>query len=138
MSQPQFTIRHLDHIVLRVVDVEHMLSFYQDVLGCTFDRRNDDIGLVQVRAGASLIDFVPVNSELGRSGGAAPGPTGRNLDHFCLRIDPFDDVAVRAHLQAHGVQAGPTALRYGADGSGPSIYLSDPEGNTIELKGAPR
>ena len=132
-----FTIRAIDHIVLRVVDLERMLAFYRDALGCTVERRQDAIGLVQLRAGASLIDLVPVEGVLGRAGGAAPGREGRNLEHFCLRIEPFDEAAIRAQLAAHGVDAGPVESRYGADGTGPSLYLDDPEGNTIELKGAP-
>lgn len=127
----------LDHLVLRVVDLDAMLGFYVGVLGCTVERRVDGIGLVQLRAGRSLIDLVPVDSELGRLGGAAPGAEGRNLDHFCLRVESFDEAAIRAHLAAHGVDAGKTESRYGAEGQGPSIYISDPQGNVVELKGPP-
>ena len=130
-------IRELDHLVLRIVDLPAMLDFYGGVLGCTIERRVDSIGLVQLRAGRSLIDLVPVTGELGRAGGAAPGREGRNLDHFCLRVEPFDEAAIRAHLRAHGIEAGPLAQRYGAEGDGPSLYLQDPEGNTVELKGPP-
>ncbi len=130
-------IRDIDHIVLRVVDLDAMLGFYCDVLGCTVERRQEAIGLIQLRAGRSIVDLVPVDGELGRAGGAPPGREGRNLDHFCLRVDPFDEAAIRSHLAAHGVQAGPTEARYGAEGSGPSIYLRDPEGNVVELKGPP-
>ena len=130
-------IRELDHLVLRIVDLPAMLDFYGGVLGCTVERRVDSIGLVQLRAGRSLIDLVPVTGELGRAGGAAPGREGRNLDHFCLRVEPFDEAAIRAHLRAHGIEAGPLAQRYGAEGDGPSLYLQDPEGNTVELKGPP-
>jgi glyoxylase I family protein len=132
---PPFLIRGLDHIVLRVVDLQKMLRFYTDVLGCTMERRQEELGLYQVRAGSSLIDLVTVDGKLGRAGGAAPGAEGRNLDHFCLRIEPFDPQALQAHLAGH--DAGPVASRYGAEGEGPSIYLRDPEGNTIELKGPP-
>ncbi len=96
-----------------------------------------EIGLYQVRAGSSLIDLVPVDGKLGRTGGRAPGSNGRNLDHFCLRIDPFDADEILAHLARHGVAGGNVESRYGAEGSGPSIYVADPEGNTVELKGAP-
>lgn len=129
--------REIDHVVLRVVDVDAMRAFYCDVLGCTLERVQEKIGLVQLRAGRSIVDLVPVASELGRAGGAAPGREGRNMDHFCLRVDPFDDAAIRAHLQAHGIEAGPTGQRFGAEGQGPSIYLTDPEGNGVELKGPP-
>ena len=95
-----FKIVAIDHVVLRVADVERSLSFYRDVLGCQEERRVEDIGLFQLRAGDSLIDLVSLDSELGRLGGAGPGPEGRNMDHFCLTIDPFDEAAVRAHLAA--------------------------------------
>jgi len=130
-----FRIRSIDHIVLRVVDLEAMLRFYCDGLGCTVLRRRDEIGLVQLRAGASLIDLVPVEGQLGRAGGAAPGEEGRNLDHFCLSIEPFDEAEIRSQLARHGYAAGPVERRYGADGYGPSIYATDPEGNVVELKG---
>ena len=130
-------IRDIDHLVLRVADLARMLHFYMDVLGCSVERRQDDIGLVQLRAGRALIDLVPVQGALGRAGGAAPGREGRNLDHFCLRVEPFDEAAIRRHLQAHRVEAGATARRNGAEGEGPSIYVCDPEGNVVELKGPP-
>ena len=132
-----FTVQGIDHVVLRVVDVEGVIRFYQDVLGCAVERRKDDLGLIQLRAGRSLIDLVDVNGELGQKGGAAPGAEARNMDHFCLRIDPFDEAQIRAHLRAHGVEAGELATRYGAEGGGPSLYIQDPEGNTVELKGPP-
>ena len=130
-------IRDIDHVVLRVADLPAMLAFYCDVLGCTLERRVDELGLVQLRAGRSLIDLVPVDSKLGRVGGAAPGRGGRNLDHFCVRLEPFDETAIRRHLANHGIDAGPTESRYGAEGQGPSIYISDPEDNVVELKGPP-
>jgi glyoxylase I family protein len=130
-------IRELDHLVLRVVDLDRMLQFYCEVLGCAVERRDDSIGLVQLRAGRSLVDLVPVTGKLGRAGGAPPGIGGRNLDHFCLRVDPFDEAAVRLHLNDNGVQVGTLETRNGAEGEGPSIYINDPEGNVIELKGPP-
>jgi len=130
-------IRDIDHVVLRVVDLPRMLHFYCDALGCAVERRDDQIGLIQLRAGRSLIDLVPVDGQIGRGGGAAPGAEGRNLDHFCLRVEPFDEAAIRAHLRGHAIDAGPIEMRYGAQGRGPSIYLTDPEGNTVELKGPP-
>ena len=128
-------IREIDQLVLRVVDLDNMLRFYCEVLGCTVERRQDEIGLVQLRAGRSILDLVPVTGKLGQAGGAAPGKEGRNLDHFCFRIDPFDEPSLRRHLDEHGVEAGPVASRYGAEGQGPSIYVTDPEGNVVELKG---
>jgi glyoxylase I family protein len=130
-------IREIDHLVLRVVDLDSMLHFYRDVLGCTIERRQDEIGLVQLRAGRSLIDLVPVDGKLGKVGGAAPGREARNMDHFCVRVEPFDAADIRRHLEAQGVEVGPVAARYGAEGEGPSIYITDPEANVVELKGAP-
>ena len=130
-------IREIDHVVLRVSDLEAMLRFYCDALGCTVERRQDEIGLIQLRAGRSLVDLVPVDGRLGRMGGAAPGPEGRNVDHVCFRVEPFDAGAIAAHLAGLGVEAGEVSSRYGAEGEGPSIYLTDPEGNTVELKGPP-
>ena len=93
-------IREIDHLVLRVRDLDKMLWFYCGVLGCSVQRRQDDIGLVQLRAGRSIVDLVVVDGVLGRAGGAAPGAEGRNLDHFCLRIEPFDEPAIRQALVA--------------------------------------
>ncbi|MGE5104011.1 MAG: VOC family protein [Betaproteobacteria bacterium] len=131
------SIRDIDHVVLRVVDVDAMLGFYCGVLGCTLDRRRDDLGLVQLRAGRAMIDLVVVDGKLGRMGGRAPDVEGRNLDHLCLRLERFNEAALRAELREAGIAAGETATRYGAEGDGPSIYVTDPEGNTVELKGPP-
>lgn len=125
----------IDHLVLRVVDLERMIRFYCDALGCSVERRRDDIGLVHLRAGRSLIDFVSIDGPLGRAGGSAPATEGRNLDHFCLRVEPFDEATIRAQLARHGADPGPVQQRFGAEGTGPSLYLRDPEGNTVELKG---
>lgn len=130
-------IREIDHIVLRVLDMDAMSRFYCDVLGCAVERRQDGLGLLQLRAGRALLDLVAVDGELGRKGGAAPGAEGRNLDHVCLRVEPFDASAIRRHLAAAGIASEAPALRYGAGGEGLSIYLHDPEGNMIELKGPP-
>jgi glyoxylase I family protein len=131
------TIKQLDHLVLRVTDLRAMMAFYTDVLNCPIEKIQEDLGLYQLRAGSSLIDLVPINGKLGQKGGAAPAQEGRNLDHFCLQVDPFDADAIIAHLRAHGADPAPVASRYGARGQGPSIYVADPEGNTVELKGPP-
>ena len=132
-----FTIRGLDHVVLRAREPAILERFYCEVLGCSLEKRQPDFGLTQLRAGNTLIDLVDIAGRIGRQGGAAPGKEGRNMDHFCLRIDPFDGAAIAAHLAAHGVAAGEVKTRYGADGNGPSLYLFDPEGNQVELKGPP-
>lgn len=132
-----FNVQRIDHVVLRVADIERSIAFYAQVLGCAVVRRRDDLGLVHLRAGASMIDLVAIDGVLGRKGGAAPGADGRNLDHLCLRIEPFDDRALRAHLAAHAVVVdGATAVNFGAEGDGLSLYIHDPDGNTLELKGA--
>jgi catechol 2,3-dioxygenase-like lactoylglutathione lyase family enzyme len=131
-------VRGIDHVVLRVADVERSLRFYCDVLHCVEERRLEALGLYQLRAGTGLIDLVDVASPLGRQGGAAPGAEGRNVDHVALQLDGFDEREIRAHLEVHGVAAGDVADRYGAEGMGPSLYVRDPDGNTIELKGPGR
>jgi glyoxylase I family protein len=127
----------IDHIVLRARDAERLTRFYCDVLGCTVEKRQDKIGLIQLRAGSTLIDIVGIDGELGRMGGAPPGREGRNLDHFALRVERLHPLALRAHLARHGVAMGDVKPRYGAEGEGPSVYIEDPEGNVIELKGPP-
>jgi catechol 2,3-dioxygenase-like lactoylglutathione lyase family enzyme len=128
-----FAIKGLDHVVLRVADLDRAVRFYCEVLGCSEERRVASISLVQLRAGASLIDLVP-------AAGAPEVPRDQeagNMDHFALRIDPFDEGTLRAHLADHGVEVGEVARRYGAEGQGPSLYIQDPDGNTVELKGPP-
>jgi catechol 2,3-dioxygenase-like lactoylglutathione lyase family enzyme len=130
-------VRGIDHVVLRITDVERSLRFWRDALGCEVERRSDALGLIQLRAGAALIDLVPVDSPLGRAGGPPPGPSGRNMDHVALRIERLDAEALAAHLRAHGIEPGDVARRYGAEGDGPSMYVRDPDGNVVELKGPP-
>lgn len=130
-------IKQIDHLVLRVVDVNAMMDFYINVIGCSLEKIQEEIGLYQLRAGSSLIDIVSVDGKLGKVGGSAPGQEGRNLDHFCLRIDPFDADEITQYLKGKGAEPGQVESRYGAEGEGPSIYVTDPEGNIVELKGAP-
>lgn len=131
-----FRIQDIDHIVLRVVDLERMIDFYCNVLGCSVAWRRPDLGLVHLRAGSAMIDLVPVGGKLGALGGAAPGKEGRNLDHVCLRVSPFDEAQVVSHLQSRGARIGEIRPRFGAQGEGVSIYVYDPEDNLVELKGA--
>jgi glyoxylase I family protein len=126
-----FAILGIDHVVLRATDPAALERFYVEVLGCSLEKRQGT--LTQLRAGAALIDIVPAG-ELGPAGGTSRGG-GANLDHLCLRVDPFDAAAIARHLAAHGAVCGPEASRYGAQGQGPSVYLTDPEGNGVELKG---
>lgn len=130
-----FELAGLDHIVLRTTRLSSMLDFYCGVLGCTVERETSpDTGLIQLRAGEALIDLVTVDSELGRMGGGPPTATGNNLDHFCLQLMPITEQEILEHLRGHGIEAGEFASRYGAQGQGNSLYIQDPDGNTVELR----
>jgi glyoxylase I family protein len=133
MSNHPFIIHGIDHIVLRVRQLSRSLAFYCDLLGCTIEREQPQLGLTQLRAGSSLIDLVTLDGPLGA--GEPPG-AGRNLEHFCLRIAPFDEPALIDWLTARGIEVGESALRYGAEGEGRSFYIDDPDGNRVELKAA--
>ena len=128
-------IRGIDHIVLRVADLARAIGFYCGVLGCREERRIEALGLVQLRAGSGLIDLVDVSGALGRVGGPPPGESARNMDHFALQLASFDEDGLRAELAAAGIEAGEVGERYGAQGVGPSLYIRDPDGNVVELKG---
>lgn len=131
-------IRNIDHVVLRTTGVDRLVAFYCDVLGCQVERTlPPDVGLVQLRAGDALIDIVAADSELGRAGGGPPDPQGPNLDHVCLYLEPIEERNLIDWLAQNGIEAGPFERRYGATGFGPSIYIRDPDGNTVELKPAP-
>jgi glyoxylase I family protein len=129
------TIRGIDHVVLRVKDMDAMRRFYCEVLGASHVAYRPEFGMSHLRVGAAMIDLVEVDGPLGKAGGAAPGREGRNMDHLCLRVEPFDQGAIVAHLKKHGVVVGEIRNRFGAEGNGASVYLTDPEGNTVELKG---
>ena len=131
-------IRGLDHVLLRVRDLERSLYFYTQVLDAREERRVDRAGLIQLRAGAQLIDLVPLDGPIGRAGGRGPETEGRNVDHFALRLAAFDENRLRTHLEKHGIEPGEVNTRYGADGFGPSMYIHDPDGNVVELKGPPQ
>jgi len=127
LGDPSLRVKGLDHIVLRVADIDRAIDFYGRVLGLHVERRLAEIGLVQLRAGAAMIDLVPkTDSE-----------AGRNVDHFAVQIEAMDVPALSAHLERHGIDPGEVRRRYGAEGYGSSIYITDPDGNTVELKGPP-
>lgn len=130
-----FAIKQLDHIVLRVRDLDRSVTFYSEILGCEVAKRRVDLGMVHLRAGLSMIDLVDVNGKLGKEGGHAAGDSGRNVDHFCLRIEPFEDLRLIEYLQRAGAAPSTAVMRYGAEGTGLSLYCVDPDGNQIELKG---
>ena len=133
MSHP-IAITGFDHIVLRVRDKAASLAFYEGVLGLAVDRDRPELGLTHIRAGGQMIDLITLDGLLGKMGGAGPGAEARNLDHFALQLAPFDEAAIRGHLAAHGVEIVEEGQRYGASGSGLSLYVRDPDGNTVELK----
>jgi len=138
-SKTMLRIRKVDHLVLRSNNVAEMVRYYCEVLGCRVERKLPAAtGLTQLRAGDALIDIVAVDSELGRAGGGPPTRTENNLDHFCLELEAIGQVELRAWLDSHGVDSGDFQTRYGAGGFGPSIYIQDPDGNTIELRMAAR
>ncbi|SAL70698.1 glyoxalase/bleomycin resistance protein/dioxygenase superfamily protein [Caballeronia terrestris] len=129
-----FTIRDIDHVVIRCADLDNMVRFYEAVLGCPVEKEQRDLGLVQLRAGRALIDLLQIGAKIDRPE-SGPAGAGRNMDHLCLRIEPFDPTALHDHLTENGARIGEEARRYGAEGFGPSLYFFDPEGNMIELKG---
>jgi catechol 2,3-dioxygenase-like lactoylglutathione lyase family enzyme len=132
-----FSIQRIDHLVLRVSDLGRSEAFYKAVLNCEVVRRRDDLGLLHLRAGASMIDLISIDGRLGRLGGAGPVHQARNVDHFCLLIEPFVEESIVRHLTKHGITAhGPAGTNFGAEGDGLSLYFDDPDGNTIEVKGA--
>ena len=136
MTGAPFKLAALDHVVLRVPDMARALAFYRGVLGAEIERRLERIGMVQLRVGASIIDLVDLNgSWLKAAGAKAFTPDAVNVDHICIRIEPFDEQAIEAYLKGHGVEVGEKGIRYGAQGDGPSIYIRDPFGTTVELKG---
>ena len=120
-----FESRRIDHVVLLVHDLPAMVAFYESALGCVVERKLDRISLVQLRAGDSLLDLVANDQPR----------TGKNMDHLCFRVDPFDPKDIAARLKPFNIDPGEAVDRYGSEGDGPSIYFNDPEGNQIELKG---
>ncbi len=130
-------ITKLDHVVLRVADIEKSIHFYKDILGCTEARIRKDTGLYQFQAGASMIDLVPLDGEIGKRTGYGPPSAGRNVDHIALTIAEFDEDALMAHLRSNGIAPTESGQRFGAEGTGPSLYMEDPDGNVVELKGPP-
>lgn len=133
MSAPTpFNVMGLDHVVLRVNDLERSSNFYENILGCGLERELPELGLYQYRAGRQIIDLVPVGSKLG--GSNPVNQAAKNLDHFCLTISPFNENEIRAFLAGHGIECSETLERYGAEGFGRSVYVEDPDGNIVELK----
>lgn len=118
-------VQQLDHIVVKCADVEKSLAWYTGVLGLPGER------IDEWRAGETYFPSVRINAEtiidLFPS-----GRDGENVDHFCVVIEPVDFDAIVASGEFN-VLSGP-APRWGARGEGTSLYVSDPDGNTIELR----
>jgi glyoxylase I family protein len=123
-------VAELDHVVLRCRDQNRALDFYTRILGLREERRIDQIGLIQLRAGRSMIDLVPATHPRAED--------GLNVDHVCLAVEARDLNEVARYLRELSVEViGEPAMRYGAHGAGLSIYIRDPEGNVVELKQMP-
>ena len=135
MALPDCELKGIDHVVIRVHQLAPMLNFYCDILGACLIKENAEIGLYHLSVGSSMIDLVPVDGKLGLRGGAPPDREGRNVDHIAIKIAPFDSEKIRKYLAGQGIASEEPVIRFGASGNGPSIYIKDPEGNGIELKG---
>ena len=132
-----FRVLGIDHLVLRCSNLPVMQDFYCRALGFEVAKRNEPLGLVHLRSRAAMIDLISLDGPLGLAGGAAPGEEGRNMDHLCLRVDPFEMEPLTRHFAAFGVAPSELRTRFGAEGDGPSFYVRDPEGNRVEIKGPP-
>ena len=133
-SLPLVTITEMDHIVLRVKDVEESLRFYSELLGLPVERveqwRSGEVRFPSVRINAdTIIDLFASDQETISKEGA------RNQDHYCMVIEPTDMEALKAGFEALGVgiQAGP-GKRWGSHGDGISLYIYDPDNNVVELR----
>ncbi len=135
-TSPPFALEGLDHVVLLVDGMDEAEKFYRLVLGCTVERNLPQYGMLQLRAGAALIDLVDIASAEG-AWAKPPVPGGRNMDHVCIATGRWDEVAMRAHLTDHKVEIVEEGIRGGARGDGLSFYIKDPSGNVLELKGPP-
>jgi len=127
----------MDHIVLNVSDMEAMLDFYLRLLELPAERleayREGKVPFPSVRLGEdTIIDFFP-EKMWARQGEA--GPCGAHLNHFCLALEKteWDKLAERLKKGGVAIEAGP-AERWGAYGTGISIYFRDPENNLIEAR----
>lgn len=131
-----FRVLAIDHVVLRCRDLPVMLEFYCNGLGFEVAKRNEPLGLVHLKSHAAMVDLISLDGPLGRAGGAGAGTEGRNMDHLCLRVDPFDPEALMRHFEALGAAPAELRTRFGGQGDGLSFYVSDPEGNRVEIKAA--
>jgi glyoxylase I family protein len=128
-SNHPIQFRGIDHVVLRVTDIERSLHFYTEILGLSLERIIEDIGVYQIRCGQNLIDLCVL-----KEGKQLADKDERGIDHLCLMVHGDFD-AIVSHVKEQGVPItfGPVEL-YGATGFGTSIYVLDPDGHTLELK----
>lgn len=134
MESPPFSIKRLDHIVLRTANVQRLTNFYLD-LGLTIERdAREQFGLMQLRMGEALLDILDIDGPLGVDA-ESPVRNRANLDHFAVRIEPFDDAAIQDFCKTRGIEAVSRASLLGAEGYGPAVVITDPDGNRVELKG---
>ena len=163
-KSPPFDLKRLDHVVIRCQNYRAMFEFYTQVLGCTIDKPSDvnrfGGALTHLRAGDAMIDLLSYDetalTEEGRQavmkmhGGGEGVPSDKSLndiasfeagvstmDHLCIRASPFDEEKIIEFMNEMGVNVIDSGNRYGSEGVGPSLYVKDPEGNVVELKGPP-
>ncbi len=133
-SKPPFTLAGLDHVVFIVDDMAKAVSWYEDVLGAVIGYTYPQLGMEQMWVGTELIVLWDITNP-GAKDAIPPVKGGRNVDHVCIALSPFDKQAMRDHLAAHGVEIEREAFHGGARGMGNSFYVRDPFGNKLELKG---
>jgi glyoxylase I family protein len=132
-SSRPFQLDGIDHVLLVVDGMPRAIRFYQDVLGCELKRELPQYAMAELKAGRSALDLVDAAAAEG-AWARSPGP-GRNMDHLCLAISAWDEDGLRRHLAAHGA-AIVEARREVEDGRAwLSLYVRDPSGNVIELRG---
>ena len=149
----------IDHVVLKVDDLERMAEWYKTVLGCRVAKHNVALLMIHLDAGSALIDLVDNAGPLGDNNNSMNNSMNSNdndednnnnndndndnnndnqhqkLDHICLGLKEFDAAAIREHLSSNGVAiTTEVAVRYGKGGNGESLFFHDPEGNRIEIK----
>lgn len=136
MPQIPFSLVGIDHVVFIVDDMDAALDWYRRVLGCEIGYSYPALGMEQVWAGAALIVLWDITHP-GGAGAVPPVAGGRNVDHVCIATSAFAPEAMRAHLAREGVEIEREAVHGGARGMGFSIYIRDPFGNKLEIKGPP-
>jgi|GEM_PF-719437 len=152
-----FSVQALDHVVLRSAEPQALVDFYTQLLNANCERVVDDF-LWQLRIGDSLLDVLRApngGSEAAaaqtsgvRAGVESHHPSGvlPNMDHFCVRVTGYNEQRIAAlatslggTVRASGNGSGNANGNgngniYGARGYGASTYVTDPQGNVVEIK----